>query len=182
MVVPAQFVYVGAAVVFAGVASVHDVREARIPNKLTGPGILAGLLLHLTLGGPKQLGWSLLAGVIAGFTFFLFYMAGGMGAGDVKLITAVGCIAGISSIKEVLLATVIIGGVFAVALALYRGKLRQTANNVVSLVAHHQANGLTAHPELNLSNKGTLRLPYALPIALGCLFALCIGPLGSATR
>ena len=37
---------------------------------------------------------SLAAGLIGGVLFLIFYLAGGMGAGDVKLITAVGCMAG----------------------------------------------------------------------------------------
>ena len=157
----------------AGIGSYHDVRERRIPNTLTGPAMVAGLLLHLWVGGWAQMGASALAGLIAGGIFLVLYLAGGMGAGDVKLMTAVGCLAGLSSLRLVMVATVLSGGVFALALALYRGRLRQTVRNVFALIAHHRRSGLTPHPELNLGNTATLRLPFALPIAAGCLVTVC---------
>ena len=157
----------------AGIASFHDVRERRIPNLLTGPAIVAGLLLHLATGGWAQMGASALAGLIAGSIFLIFFLAGGMGAGDVKLMAAVGCIAGLSPLRLVMVSTVIFGGVFALVLAVYRGRLRQTLGNVIALMAHHRRQGLTPHPELNLANSATLRLPFALPIAAGCLLTVC---------
>ena len=178
MAVSVELVYAGGALLCAGVAAVHDLKDRRIPNLLTGPALLVGLAFHLALGGVAQLGWSLLAGLIGGGVFLLFYLGGGMGAGDVKLMAAVGSIAGIASIREVLLGTVIIGGIFALALAAYRGRVLETLRNVVTLLGHHQKNGLRAHPELNLSSQSGLRLPYAVPIALGCLYSIWMQWLG----
>jgi len=172
MVVSVELVYAGGALLCAGVAAVHDLKDRRIPNLLTGPALALGLMLHLALGGWAQLGWSFAAAAIGGGVFLLFHVGGGMGAGDVKLMAAVGAIAGISSIREVLLATVLIGGVFALALAVYRGRVRETLRNVVALLGHHQRNGLRAHPELNLASGSGLKLPYAVPVALGCLYSL----------
>ena len=172
--IPTQTVYLSAGLVCAGIASLHDLRSRRIPNMLTGPAILLGLLLHLSLGGPVQLGHSLIGGLIAGGIFLLFFIAGGMGAGDVKLMTAVGCLVGTAFIQNVLIATVIVGGLMGLAVALYRGQLRQTIANVMLLVQHHQEEGLEPHPELNVRNTATLRLPYALPITAGCLLALIL--------
>ena len=58
------------------------------------PQLLFGLLLHLTLGGWRQLGTAAAAGLVCGLIFLLFHLAGGMGGGDVKLITAAGCMRG----------------------------------------------------------------------------------------
>ena len=181
MGIPVQIVFLGTAVAFAAVAAVHDLRDRRIPNWLTGSGIAAGLLLHLIAGGPAQAGWSLLAGLGAGAVFLIFYLAGGMGAGDVKLIAAVGCLVGVASIKDVLLATVFIGAIFAIGLAAYRGRLRETVRNVSALIGHHLENGLTAHPDLNVTSANTLRLAYALPIALGCFITFCLGSFGGGS-
>lgn len=171
MAISPQTIYLTAALICASVASLHDLRSRRIPNLLTGPAILFGLLLHLVLGGPAQLGLSALAGLIAGGIFLLFFVAGGMGAGDVKLMAAVGCLAGTTYLAQVLIATVLVGAVMGIALALYRGRLRQTIGNVVTLVQHHSSEGLSTHPDLNVKNDSGLRLPYALPIAAGCLVA-----------
>src|SRR5580693_1433933 len=102
MQIDTDYVYPAAASLCAIVGSVFDVKSRRVPNFITGPGFLLGLLLHLTRGGWQQLLTAALAGLICGVVFLVFYLAGGMGAGDVKLITAVGCIAGLSNIGYVL--------------------------------------------------------------------------------
>jgi prepilin peptidase CpaA len=154
------------------VASVFDVKSRRIPNFITMPAFVFGLALHLVLGGWKQLLSAFAAGLICGVVFLLFYIAGGMGAGDVKLIMAVGCIAGLSHIAYLLVLTALCGGVMAIVLALARGKLQQTLMNVGEIASHHRQEGLQPHPDLNLSNAQTLRLPYALAIAGGSVLTL----------
>jgi prepilin peptidase CpaA len=170
---PQQLIFTGGSLLCAGIGSVHDVRERRIPNFVTGPAILAGLMLHTVAGGWAGLGDSALAGLIAGAIFLIFFLAGGMGAGDVKLMVAVGCFAGLSSLHMVILSTVIAGALFALAVGIYNGRLRETLRNVGALLQHHSQQGLKPHPNLNLTNAHTLRLPFALPIAAGCLFTLC---------
>jgi prepilin peptidase CpaA len=136
------------------------------------PAFLFGLALHLALGGWGQLFTALAAGIICGLVFLVFYLAGGMGAGDVKLIMAVGCIAGLSHVAYLLVLTALSGGAMAIALAVARGRLQQTLTNVGALASHHGHEGLQPHPEINLSNSETLRLPYALAIAGGSLLTL----------
>jgi prepilin peptidase CpaA len=164
-----EIIYASSGVLCAAVGAACDVRTRRIPNLLTGPAILAGLLLHLWLGGVRELGSSLAAALIAGGIFLVFYLAGGMGAGDVKLMAAVACLMGYGSVLELLVATAIMGGVFALALAVARGRIKETFLNIGALAAHHGSRGLSPHPVLNLKNRDTLRLPYALAISAGCL-------------
>ena len=79
-----QLTYPAAASACALIASVTDVKSRRIPNLITVPAFFFGLLLHLFLGGWKQMLGSLAAGLICGVIFLIFYIAGGMGAGDVE--------------------------------------------------------------------------------------------------
>ena len=167
-----QLTYPAAAAACALIGSVTDVKSRRIPNLITVPAFFFGLLLHLFLGGWKQMLSSLAAGLICGLIFLVFYIAGGMGAGDVKLITAVGCIAGISHIAYILVLTAITGGAMALVLALARGRLKQTLMNVGEIASHHRNQGLQPHPDLNVKNTQTLRLPYALAIAGGSMLTL----------
>jgi prepilin peptidase CpaA len=169
-----EAIYPATATACAIAGSFFDVKTRRIPNVITVPCFLFGLVLHLVLGGWKQMLLGLAAGTICGLVFFLFYLAGGMGAGDVKLIMAVGCIAGLSHIVYILTLTAIAGGVMALGLALIRGRLRETFLNLGELITHHRQKGLQPHPDLNLTNARTLRLPYALAIAGGCILTLCI--------
>lgn len=166
-----QMIYSAAALVCALIGSKWDIREHRIPNLLTGPAILAGLLLHGLVGGWTQLGSSALAGLIGGGIFALFYLAGGMGAGDVKLMVAVGCLLGLYPLHLMLLATAFTGAAYGLALAIRQQRLRQTLANVASILAHHGREGLTPHPDLNLTNPQSVRLPFAVPIAAGCCVA-----------
>jgi prepilin peptidase CpaA len=167
-----ELVYPAGASLCAVVGSVFDVKSRRVPNFVTGTGFLLGLSLHLALGGWTQLLTSFAGGLICGLVFLMFYLAGGMGAGDVKLIAATGAIAGFSQIAYLLVLTAIAGGILAVGLALIRGRLRETVMNVAVLATHHSHEGLRPHPDLNVTNVQTLRLPYALAIAAGSLLTL----------
>lgn len=149
-----------------------DVRTRRIPNWLTGPAMLAGLTLHLLAGGWEEGGNSLLSLLLCGGLFLIFHLAGGMGAGDVKLIAAEACLLNLQNAGSLLLYTVLCGGVMGLVLALRRGQMRRTLANVLVLTSHHSSNGLQPHPELNLLNDSTLRLPYALAIASGCVLTI----------
>jgi prepilin peptidase CpaA len=162
-----EFVYLAAASCCAIFAAGFDIRSRRIPNRLTGPAVLLGLLLHLGIDGWRGVLTSLAAALLCGSVFLIFYIAGGMGAGDVKLIAAVSCLAGLPNTPYLLVLTSLAGGVMAIALALYRGQLRQTLFNVSHLASHHVQSGLKPHPELNVRSMSTLRLPYGLAIALG---------------
>lgn len=169
-----EFAYALFGLTCATVGALYDVTSHRIPNFLTLPAIAGALFLHLLLGGWEQLWSAAAAGSICGLVFFTFYVAGGMGAGDVKLMTAMGCLAGLSLVGSLLIMTSLAGGVMAIGLALYRGRLSSTLSNVVTIVVHHGTKGLVSHPELNLNNARTLRIPYALAIAAGSALSLCV--------
>jgi prepilin peptidase CpaA len=169
-----DWIYPAASLVCALLGAAFDVRSRRVPNFISLPGILFGLLLHFALGGWSQLALSALAGLICGLVFFVFWIAGGMGAGDVKLIAAAACIAGLPQIAPLLILTALAGGVMAVGLALFRGRLKETFMNVGAIAVHHRFEGLRPHPHLNLANTRTLRLPYAVAIAAGCAMTLCL--------
>ena len=161
------------ALVCAAIASVHDVRERRIPNVLTGPAIAIALTLHFGISGWGSFGAASLAGLCAGGAMLIFFLAGGMGAGDVKLMAALGCFVGMRSVGTVLIATALCGSACAVAFAMQRGLFRQTLRNTFALVNHHGDRGLVPHPELNVDTPGNLRMPFAVPMAMGCLVSLC---------
>jgi prepilin peptidase CpaA len=169
-----EFVFPAASLLCAAICAVYDVRSRRIPNFITLPAIVFGLLLHAVLGGWRQLATAAAGGLVCGLIFLVFYLAGGMGAGDVKLMTAAGCLAGLPLIGHLLLWTALAGGVMAIGLAIYRRQMVTTVRNIYAIVVHHQAMGLAPHPQLSISNECTLRLPYALAIAAGSALSLCL--------
>jgi prepilin peptidase CpaA len=168
-----QVVYAACALFCALAGAIYDLAGRRIPNALTFPAILFGLAVHASLGGWRQLLLAAASGLVCGLTFLLFYVTGGMGGGDVKLITAAGCNAGLSLAAPLLLLTSLSGGVMAFVLALYHRRLRQTVRNLGTLAAHHAAAGIAPHPDFHLGNPQTLRLPYGVAIAAGSAAVFC---------
>ena len=170
--ITAETVYLGAAVLCACAGAYCDYRSRRIPNWLTASATLLGVLLHGALGGWRSMGSAALGGLVAGMAFLFFYVAGGMGGGDVKLMGAVGACAGLGHVVAILIATALMGGIFAVVVALAAGRLRQTLANVIKLVVHHGSAGLRPHPEINLENSRAVRLPYGIAIGAGTAVTL----------
>jgi prepilin peptidase CpaA len=83
-----------AMLVLGSVAVFEDLRWRRIPNWLSGAGVTAGLVCGAAKSGWSGLGMAA-GGAAAGFLLFLiFYLLGGMGGGDVKLLSAFGALLG----------------------------------------------------------------------------------------
>lgn len=108
------------------IAAATDIRSRRIPNWLTFPAIIAGILYHFFTAG-IQGGLLSMAGVLMGMAFFLpFYIKGGTGAGDVKLMGAVGAFLGPRGVFYAFLFTSMAGGVYACLLLMRHGLFKQT--------------------------------------------------------
>jgi prepilin peptidase CpaA len=165
-------IYLVIASLCAIIGAGFDIKTRRIPNLLTGPALLVGLLLHLGIDSWRGLLTSFAAASLCGLIFLIFYLAGGMGAGDVKLMAAVASIAGLPSTPYLLILIALAGGVMGVGFAMMRGQLKQTLFNVGALASHHAHAGLTPHPELNVRNSAALRLPYGIAIAVGSVATL----------
>jgi prepilin peptidase CpaA len=162
------------ALLLASASAVIDVQRQRIPNWLTYPGILLGLGLRTALFGWKGLISSLGGMVLAGGILLFFFLIRAMGAGDVKLLAAIGSIVGLEHAFVVLLATAIAGGILAIAVAVLRGQLASTIRNTFSVARHHLTSGLSAHPEITLDNPSAARMPYGLAIAAGTLYTFVV--------
>jgi len=148
------------AVALAVTAAVVDVQQHRIPNWLTYSGILLGFSLRCVYFGWKGLGSAAVGCLFAGGIMLVFYAVRAMGAGDVKLMAAIGSLVGPRQAVVVLLATAICGGVLAIVYAACRRRVGATLRNVGSVLQFHTSSSLRAHPELNLDNPSALRMPY----------------------
>jgi prepilin peptidase CpaA len=85
-----QMVFLTCVVLFTLVAAVSDLRTRKIPNKITVPMCLAGLVYQISFFRLEGL-WSALLGFAAGFgILFVLWMVGSAGGGDVKLMGALG--------------------------------------------------------------------------------------------
>ena len=113
-------------VVLVLAAAWSDFRTRRIPNVLTVAGAVSGLALHVWYSGlPGAL--TSIEGLLVGLgLFIMFFFAGGMGAGDVKLLAAIGALLGPQSLILVFVLTGLLGGVAAAAVIVWRRNWRAT--------------------------------------------------------
>ena len=154
----------------AVVSAITDVRERRIPNRITYPAMIAGLGLQAAVYGWLGLLLGLEGGLLFGVTFFLFYMVRAMGAGDVKLAFALGCIVGPTNSLRVMFATAMAGAALALIVMIATGRVLQTLRSTLSVVGFHALRGLRTHPVVNLDNPAAVRMPYGLAFAAGTLY------------
>src|SRR5262245_50493918 len=120
----------------AAAACVTDLRSRRIPNVLTLGAALAAMVFAGVSGGWAALlsagaGW-----VVGAAVFFLPFALGGLGAGDVKLLAALGAWLGPHDAIWVALYTGIAGGIGALIVAAANGYLKQALTNVKLLLIH----------------------------------------------
>ena len=154
------------------VASVSDLRHRRIPNVLTFGAAAIGVFAHLVDGGIGG-GVSSLAGLVAGLALFMpFFLLGGMGAGDVKLLAALGAWLGAGNVFWVAIYTSLIGGVLAIVVSLGSGYLMTALRNVKQLVTFWVLVGPRPMAGLTLDNAKAPRLAFAVPILLGTVVTL----------
>jgi len=159
-------------------AALVDLRCRRIPNWLTGPLFVAGLVWSGYWGGLGGLGESAgTAGLLALPYIVLFLVAGG-GAGDAKLMGAVGAWLGFRPGCQVLVAVCLSGMVMGLAWAACKRRSRGVFNNILliglGLVWSVLARRKFSEDQSVLPNtKNMLTMPYGLAIFLGvCIVAL----------
>ena len=160
-------------VVIVGIAAcVTDLRSRRIPNVLTFGAAAAALVYGVVVGGWWGLAMAALGWLVGAAAFFIPFALGGLGAGDVKLLAALGAWLGPAGAIWLALYTGVAGGVMAIAVALGTGYLRQAFSNVSLLLMHWRVAGLRAMPEISLEGSKGPRLAYALPIFAGLVATL----------
>jgi prepilin peptidase CpaA len=163
-----------ALVAVLAVAAVIDVRSNRIPNLLVLAGLAGGMLLSVAAepGAPMRGLAPSILGALTGLACLLpFYLLRAMGAGDVKLMAAVGSFLDPSGAIGATLATLLAGGLFAVALTLYHGVARGVLKNVATMLQHPALGIPVLHDasagNVAFANSAAIRVPYAVAIAGG---------------
>lgn len=151
------------------IASYTDLQWSRIPNWLTFPAMCLGMVLHAWIGG---LGDALfaLAGLGVGMGLFLLpYACKAIGAGDVKLMAAVGAIVGPFDALSIALLSVLAGGVYALGAMTYQWGPAGTSKKIAySAYGAFVTGGLAWSGDIQLPFK----LRYGLAIAVGTLLFL----------
>jgi prepilin peptidase CpaA len=151
-------------------ATVIDLRTRRIPNLLTAT--MAAVGIGIAAAGLNVVSvWAAALGVIVGLALMLpGHVLGATGAGDVKLMAAIGSLLGPLLVFKAVLFTLVAGGVLAVLVALKRKRLSMT----LATTARMMAAPSEAHNEIAMAPPSS-RFAYAPAIALGSIIAALIG-------
>lgn len=166
------------AVIGASLAgAITDIRDRRIPNWLTMPAFAAGLIWAGCIGGWMGLLESICGTVILATPFvFLFLFAGG-GAGDAKLMGAIGAWLGLANGVIVLLAVVVTGAILGIGYALVKRRfdvLHWTSQVASWPVLFVLSRGGLSKPPTMPGDREVLTMPYGVSIFAG----VCIAALG----
>ncbi len=155
------------------IAAVYDIRFRRIPNWLVLTGLVLGLGLNTFFFKWDGARASLLGIVLAFLIYFPLYLLRGMGAGDVKLMAAIGAIVGWANWFGIFIISSLLGGVVAVILLLSRGRLLNSLWNIGFLFQRlFSFKAPYAREELDLSSPKSIKLPHGVAIAGGSVLFL----------
>jgi prepilin peptidase CpaA len=128
------FLQWGAAIGASLAGAVADVAGRRIPNRLTGPVLVAGLAWSAYVGGLAGLCEAALACLVLAFPYVLLFLFAGGGAGDAKLMAAIGAWLGLANGMVALVAVSLCAVFLAIGQAAAKKRLRSVLDHVVAFV------------------------------------------------
>ncbi len=145
-------------------ACIDDLRRRQISNWIPGSAFASGLVLQTVQHGWRGTGSALLGTLAGAGVFLIFYLLGGMGGGDVKLMAGFGALLGAKQLFQAALWTAGCGGVMALAVI--------ASGLVRDLWARANSSGSAAAESSRPAGRRTDSIPYAPAIAAGVWLSL----------
>lgn len=153
------------------VAAWIDGKQLKVPNWITFPMVLSGIVYNTYLNGWGGLGDSLIGMFVGLFCLLPLYAVGGMGAGDVKLMGGIGAWLGMSVTLWAFAVSTVVGAVMAVLMVLYKRAFVKHYANALQIL--HEWKTIRNPEELAriaAERKPTMfLLPYGIPICVGSI-------------
>jgi prepilin peptidase CpaA len=160
-----------ALLLLVSIAAVNDLATRRIPNRLLLAGLGSALALHLLSPTPGAFLLAALGGMGVGLVVFLpFYVLRGMAAGDVKMMVVIGAFTGPEEVFKIAVLTWCIGGLIALVLVTFSGRLRLALGNLGRMMSGAITPG--SGPVAPDGQQSAGSMPYGVAIALGTFSVL----------
>jgi prepilin peptidase CpaA len=157
----------------AAVAAVTDWRSRRIPNWLTMSGAVLGIAANSAADGWSGSKSSLL-GLGLGLALLLpFVLVRALGAGDWKLAGAMGSFLGPRPLLGVLMVAVLVAGVMAMVLIIYKRRVGDSIRNIGKLLLAF-AGGHAGDPTISVDNPQSLKIPFGVALAIAVILFVSI--------
>jgi len=151
-------------------AAVWDLRKRRIPNSLVLAGAATGILLQMVLAIPGGV-MAAITGLVVGLVILIpGYLMGFTGAGDVKLMAAIGAFIGPLGVFQAALFSILVGGVIGIGFAVSALILRQSVSPFPRYGLMLKTLAVTGKPLYIAPQEGEVmgrKFPFAVSIALG---------------
>jgi prepilin peptidase CpaA len=162
--------------VLVAIAAIYDIRFRRIPNWITLSAIPLSVLVNTSFRGWSGLLLSLCGLLLAFTVYFALYAIRAMGAGDVKLMAAIGAMVGWQNWIAIFLITAIVGGIAALVLVTWRRRLKKTLWNLAFILTELKSGrpAYHANQELDVRSSKGLGLPHGAVIAAATIIFLGI--------
>jgi prepilin peptidase CpaA len=150
-----------------------DVRTRKIPNWLTVSGVLVGIAINAYFRGWAGAKASLEGAGLALVALLPLVMLRALGAGDWKLMGAVGAFVGPVLFVFILVGSIFVSGAMAIVQMMRTRRVVETFRNMLVLVKGFVNFGFRPHPEISLDNPGLMKLPFGVAVAVATLFCYC---------
>ena len=146
---------------------ITDLLYQRIPNMITLPTMLLALLYHTMQSGWAGLMTSMI-GLLLGMALLLIpYIMGGMGAGDVKMLGAMGALVGPYGVIDIIIYASLAGGFYVLLLVLFNRQFRtKSITRYWTLLKTYFFSRQIVIGELSIAHNGP-KLCYGIAIAIG---------------
>lgn len=163
--------------IFALTAGVTDARWRRIPNWLTYPAIPIAILLHTLAAGWHGAKLSLLGTALGLGLLLPFVLLRSLGGGDWKLVGALGAFFGPARLLQVLIYTLLINGLMALVMVIWKRRVGRTLRNLASMSAAFFRFHLPG-ADLTIDNPDAVKAPFGVAAALAVLIYTSAQPWG----
>jgi prepilin peptidase CpaA len=158
--IPAVLVAIGAGVL--------DWRYRRIPNWLTVSGFAVGVVVNTALYRWPGLKAALLGALLGLGLLLPFVLVRSLGAGDWKLAGALGACLGPRQLLSVLMGTILVAGVMALGMVIWKGRLKRTLVNIAHLLAALFSLRMPGS-EVSLDDPQSTKIPFGVAMAVTVL-------------
>ena len=153
-----------------------DLKERKIYNKIILAGMIAGLAFNFFILGMEGIPFSMKGFALGIALLFLPFAAGGIGAGDVKLLAIVGIFKGAEFVFSVFILSALAGGLFALAVLLGQKRLLITLCSLGRSLKLLVWSGFKINPLTSPNTSShTINIPYAPAIVTGTLVTFFLG-------
>ena len=166
------------AVILVLIAGMGDLRTRRIPNRLTVPALLVGITVNVLVGGWHGLAMSLEGAAIGLGLLLPVVLLRGLGAGDWKLMGALGAMVGPSLTITILMVSVCLAAAWGVVEMFRQHRVKSTLLNLWELVHGFVVFGLQPNPNISIDAPPLIKLPFGAVTAVATALALSAAWLG----